>query len=218
MRAGDQLRSGAGGPPACVATRAAIALAAVVTWGTSGCFVVLDHELPLDGTGEHIATRDDFAGFLSWPSAVVAETAAAAPHEASVRTIYVNQAPPDEAEAFPVGTIVVKTGAGGEATGESGAEVHAMVKRGNGFNAEGARGWEWFELSALEGNDDAPLIVWRGANPPEGESYGCTGDDCGDAEALTCNTCHAGSVANDFVNSAALTLGDVDASLLGGRQ
>jgi hypothetical protein len=177
--------------------------------------VILDHELPLDGDGEHVATREDFAGFPSWPSAVSATTAADAPHEASVRTIYVNQAPPDDADVFPVGTIIVKTGAGGEATGEGGNEVHAMVKRGNGFNADGARGWEWFELSAPDSADEAPLIIWRGANPPEGHSYGCTGD-CGDAEALTCNTCHADSVSNDFVNSPALTLGNVDASLLGG--
>lgn len=195
------------------------ALVLTLVVASSGCFVVLDHELPLDGNGEFVARRDDFAGFSAWPSAVVAETAAQAPHEASVRTVHLNQAPADDAEVFPVGTIIVKTGAGGEATGESGTDVHAMVKRGNGFNADGARGWEWFELSVDDGDDaddEAPLIVWRGADPPEGHSYGCTGDDCGDAEALTCNTCHAESVANDFVNSPALTLGDVDASLLGG--
>ena len=67
-------------------------------------------------------------------------------------------------------------------------------------------------------NTDTPLPpdTPAGENPPEGHSYGCTGDDCDDAEALTCNTCHAASVSNDFVNSPALTLGDVDASLLGG--
>lgn len=182
-----------------------------------GCFVILDHELPVDGTGEFVARREAFAGFLSWPAAVVAETPAGPPHEASVRTVFLNQPPPDEAEAFPVGTIIVKTGAGGEATGEAGNEVHAMVKRGNGFNADGAKGWEWFELSVdvAAGDDSDPLIVWRGTNPPEGFAYGCTGGDCGDAEALTCNTCHQGSVGNDYVNAPALTLGDIAESLLG---
>lgn len=179
----------------------------------SGCFVMLDHELPGEPADEFVALPRDFANFKTWPSVVVGEDAAAAPHEASVRSVFVNFAPEDDALAFPVGTILVKTGAGGELTGTAGDELHAMVKRGGAFNRDGAVGWEWFELS---GSGDEMVVVWRGAEPPAGESYGCLpGQNCS-AAASSCNSCHAGSAGNDFVQSAALTLGDIDESLLGG--
>jgi hypothetical protein len=183
-----------------------------------GCFVMLDHDLDADDAAEFVATRDDFKGFLSWPHVDVASTPASPPHEASTRTAYLN-APPDEgATVFPVGTMIVKTGAGGEVTGEAGSEVHAMVKRGGGFNDDGARGWEWFEIRIPDtspSGDDDPILVWRGANPPEGESYGCPPGEVCDEEGLTCNACHEAAVGNDFVNSAAFALDDIDASLLG---
>jgi hypothetical protein len=179
----------------------------------SGCFVVLDHELPVDNT-EFVASRDDFADFQSWPSVVVGTQPGLAPHEVSERRVYLNFAPPDDATAFPPGTIIVKTGSGEEATGGVGDEIHAMVKRGAGFNADGALGWEWFEI-ALDNNGE-PLLVWRGAEPPAGENYGCpVGQVC--ETAASCNSCHADAGgANDSVNSPALQLGNIDASLLGG--
>lgn len=186
---------------------------AVPVASLAGCFVVLDHELPAGELEELVALPRDFEGYTNWPSVVVGEAPGSAPHDATVRRVYLNAAPPDDAATFPVGTIIVKTGAGGELTGEAGSEVHAMVKRGGAFNAGGAAGWEWFELRPV--GDDV-VIVWRGAEPPAGESYGCLpGQDC-DAASTTCNSCHAGSAGNDFVNSAALTLGHVDESLLGG--
>ena len=179
-----------------------------------GCFVMLDHEIDDDNAAEFVATQADFQGFLSWGNVDVGDAPAAAPHEASARTVYLN-APPDEGAAvFPVGTMIVKTGAGGEVTGEAGDEVHAMVKRGGAFNADGARGWEWFEIRIPDG-DDAPVLVWRGANPPEGESYSCPPGEACDESSLTCNGCHEGSVGNDFVNSQALALDNIAASLLG---
>jgi hypothetical protein len=192
---------------------------AFVVIGGGGCFVMLDHDVSDDDTVAIVARPADFADFTAWPHVAVGVAAAASPHDEPTRTVYLNAPPADDATTFPVGTIIVKTGAGGEATGEAGHGVHAMVKRGGGFNADGARGWEWFEISVdltTEQGDDDPILVWRGANPPEGESYGCpAGQVCAEG-GLTCNDCHAGSIGNDFVNSAALTLGDVDASLLGG--
>ena len=72
-----------------------------------------------------------------------------------------------------------------------------MVKRGGGYNAQGARGWEWFELAARP--DDSLAIVWRGINAPQGEDYG--GDPQGG-----CNDCHARAGRNDFVRSPGLRL------------
>lgn len=178
----------------------------------SGCFVILDHEMPAEPSTEFIARSDDFVGFQSWPSVEVGSSPAVAPHEAAVRRAYVNAMPSEEAETFPVGTMIVKTGAGGELTGEAGSEIHAMVKRGGGFNDAGARGWEWFELNVDDG-DEEPILVWRGTDAPAGESYGCApGAECGDE--ATCNGCHEGSIGNDFVNSRPLQLGNFDASLV----
>ena len=198
----------------------ALSLGALGGLGAAGCFVVLDHDLSGDDAVELVARPADFADFLSWPHVQVGDVAAVSPHDEPTRTVYLNAPPDDDATTFPIGTIIVKTGAGGEATGEPGNAVHAMVKRGGNFNLDGARGWEWFEISVDDvtspDGDDDPILVWRGANPPEGESYGCpAGQVCAEG-GLTCNDCHAGSIGNDFVNSPALTLGDVDASLLGG--
>lgn len=201
-----------------LAAAAALCTTLCTTLCTSSCFVVLDHELSPDDVAEVVARPADFADFLTWPHVEVGDVAAVAPHDEPARTVYLNAPPDDDATTFPVGTIIVKTGAGGEATGASGSGVHAMVKRGGGFNADGARGWEWFELNVdltTEQGDDDPLLVWRGANPPEGESYGCpAGQVCAEG-GLTCNDCHGGSVGNDYVNSRALTLGAIDTSLLG---
>jgi hypothetical protein len=70
-----------------------------------------------------------------------------------------------------------------------------MAKRGCGFNAAGARGWEWMELSETP---DGVTVVWRGLGPPAGEVYG--GDPAG------CNSCHAACSDNDSVCSSPLRL------------
>lgn len=76
-------------------------------------------------------------------------------------------------------------------------QLFAMVKRGGGYNAVGALGWEWFELA--ERKDGSVAIKWRGLSAPSGESYG--NDPHG-----TCNACHERAKANDFVKSPALAL------------
>jgi hypothetical protein len=73
--------------------------------------------------------------------------------------------------------------------------LFAMVKRGCGFNAGGAFGWEFMELTEHAGGAD---VLWRGVGPPAGETYG--GDPNG------CNSCHAGCSGNDSVCSSKLRL------------
>lgn len=72
----------------------------------------------------------------------------------------------------------------------------AMVKRSATFNAQGAKGWEWFELTE---DDDVVAIGWRGLGAPDGENYG--GDPAG-----SCNGCHQMAVRNDYVLSNVLQL------------
>lgn len=154
----------------------------------------LDHTPPPDGTGEvFIALQSDFAPFRTWPVETVPTTDTG--HIAGDRQVYLNANPPAGAESFPVGTILVKT-----IRWEGGEDIHAMAKRGGGFNEDGAVGWEWFELALAD--DGTPVIQWRGASPPEGEAYGSLPGDATDtADTVTgdCNACHAGAADNDFV-------------------
>jgi hypothetical protein len=144
-----------------------------------------------------VAMQVDFARYASWESFPV-DTGDTG-HPEGDRIVYVNARPEDGATAFPVGTILVKTIAW-----SGGLDVHAMVKRGGGFNPDGATGWEWFEL--VPADDGTPVIKWRGAEPPSGEIYqslpGST--DSGDAVTGDCNVCHAAAIANDFVHTVPL--------------
>ena len=81
-------------------------------------------------------------------------------------TIYINELPDPETQAFLVGTILFKLT---KVEGYDKPTIHAMVKRGSRFNPEGLLGWEYFELILDKKN--VPFILWRGANPPEGEAY-----------------------------------------------
>ncbi len=148
--------------------------------------------LPPTPGGVFVALERDFQGFRAWERAVLPGTGAQSiTHLAGRRTEYVNARPPGGAAAFPVGTILVKeieTGA------PAGHQLFAMVKRGGGFNARGARGWEWFELRARR--DGSVGIVWRGLNAPDGESYG--GDPMGG-----CNGCHETAMDHDYVKARA---------------
>ena len=98
------------------------------------------------------------------------------------------------ATTFPLGTIIVKQTDPGVVDPP---QIFAMVKRGGGFNATGARDWEWFELESYD--DGTVSIVWHGFGPPAGtEKYG--------GDGTVCNGCHAGAASNDYVWSSALTL------------
>ncbi len=157
----------------------------------------LDHDPIPGGAGDSfVAMQVDFAEFRSWASISVPEETG---HPEGAREVFLNAAPDAGAPAFPVGTVIVKTIA--TATGE---DIHAMVKRGGGYNAAGAVGWEWFELVVAD--DGTPVILWRGEVPPDGESYGqLPGQtaDTGGAEG-DCNVCHGAVSGNDYVHSVGL--------------
>jgi hypothetical protein len=144
-----------------------------------------------------VAFERDFAVFRDWDRV---ETGPANPqgitHVAGKRRVYVNARPAAGrgVSTFPVGTMLIKEILEGA---EEGHRIFAMVKRGGGYNAQGARGWEWFELAAR--GDGSLAIVWRGINAPQGEDYG--GDPQGG-----CNDCHGRAGKNDFVRSPGLRL------------
>ncbi|MDP2307429.1 MAG: hypothetical protein Q8P18_15490 [Pseudomonadota bacterium] len=161
----------------------------------------LDHT-PAPGAGESfVAMQADFSGYTSWDAVSIDAAgdgdSGLSGHPEGERTVYVNTLPPADAVTFPVGTVIVKS--------IGGADIHAMVKRGEGFNTDGAVGWEWFEL--VLATDGEPVIKWRGEAPPAGETYGSLpGEpvDSGDALTGDCNVCHAARSENDFVHAVSL--------------
>lgn len=159
-----------------------------------GC---LDHDLaPGDDTGAFVAMQSDFVGFTEWERTTVDPTDTGG-HGDSTKSVYLNAPPPEGSTAFPVGTILVKV-----TPTDDGRDVHAMAKRGGGYNADGASGWEWFDLVFAE--DGATLvIVWRGTEPPDGSGYGSASGDTASAIG-DCNTCHAAAWDNDYVYTVGL--------------
>lgn len=131
--------------------------------------------------GEFIAFERDFARFQRWPSTDLGVAMDESVHLSGGRVTYVNKRP--GSVVAPKGTIVVKISGVGTAT----RRVFAMAKRGGTYNADGAKGWEWFEL---EDGTETPKIVWRGLGAPDGETY------VGGSE---CNTCHSAGVETDYV-------------------
>lgn len=181
----------------------------------------LDHTLPEDfGDGTEpslfIALQSNFADYETWHRFDVITDPNTVPegldeiHAPAVRHVYINKLPAEGATSFPVGTIIVKDPSG--PTADS-VEIHAMVKRTHsGFNAQGAEGWQWFELSKNAAGD--VVIEWSGDAPPTGEGYGCLpGQPC-DLTLADCNNCHVSARGNDFVRTPALQLDQLSARSL----
>jgi hypothetical protein len=151
--------------------------------------------------GPFVAFPSDFSGFHSWPSTPgVGPDGAPQPPSGpdggvhvGPLTTYINQKPPAGSTSFPVGTIIVKEPDHGALTGR---QIFAMVKRGGGYDPDGAIGWEWFELRNVDASD--VTILWRGLGPPAGEAYGTSVE--------LCNDCHTGAQRNDFVWTEGLEL------------
>lgn len=141
-----------------------------------------------------IAFGSSFADYRTWPSFEIAVDAAPGnDHLVGSRRVFYNQLPPAGASTFPVGTIFLKESGDGPLPTR---HVFAMVKRGGGFNAGGAKDWEWFELvHDAAGN---VILTWRGEGPPNGDAYGA-GTTGG------CNSCHGGASRTDYVFSPELT-------------
>jgi hypothetical protein len=142
---------------------------------------------------EFVALLSDLAPFQKWTSFYVPEAQAMFNELGGPRTIYINQLPPKGANAFPVGTMIVKVIDNGMPGGQ---QVFAMAKRGACFNADGAIGWEWFGLDQTDG---VLSIQWRGVDPPPSAGYGPKG---------ACNSCHAALLVetNDYVQDSNLRL------------
>ncbi|HJL20414.1 MAG TPA: hypothetical protein RMH99_32405 [Sandaracinaceae bacterium LLY-WYZ-13_1] len=146
-------------------------------------------------TGPRIAGARDFAAFRSWrryhlPEDTLTEVGH---HSSPHRYVYVDRALPPEPAPIPLGTLIVKTTEDGP---PETWDVHAMVKRGDGYNWSGCDDWEFFNLS-LDA-DGAVSIRWRGR-----------GDDASayeDAEghARSCNSCHIHAREVDHVFSRRL--------------
>lgn len=161
----------------------------------SGCVLDFDTE----GRGEaevrepFIVFQRDFAPFRSWDVYVLPDTGLRSGHGSlSPSYMYVTGTRDTPFDApLPVGTIIVRTRELGPPEEWT---VHAMVKRGGGYNEEGAVGWEWFDLRLdAEGT---PIIVWRGEG--DASDPGTYGPDV-DGSPLGCNDCHARLPSNDFV-------------------
>ena len=175
------------------------AIACFASWTAAAFAGCLDHDVVGDGSTpptSFVALQRDFRGFMDWHAFPVSSEPIDG-HPLAPRTVYVNRLPSAGATELEVGTIVLKTL-------EEGAQtewlIHAMAKRGGGFNADGARGWEWFELALSETGE--PVIVWRGLGPPANHGYTIIGGQPDDMRTDgDCNGCHAAAIDTDYVHT-----------------
>jgi hypothetical protein len=163
----------------------------------TACVTSLPDEPLPDGAVREpfIALTRDFEGFETWESAEI-------PFEAfpgepdGPRTVYRNR--PPEGSAYPVGSILVKVVRPSDDPATW--AIFGMAKRGAGFNAQGAKNWEWFRLGLDEGH---VVITWRGESPPIGMGYALVPDG---GIAGACNTCHGLLPLHDFVIDEPFTI------------
>lgn len=159
--------------------------------------------------GCFVAYGAQFTAFRAWPSHHV-DGGDLGGHATGPRTEYLaplampeggsSDAAPSSATEFPQGTILVT-----ETEDPANHHVLAMVKRGCDFDPDGARGWEWFELSAGDIGGGKENILWRGTAPPAEKMY------------ADCNGCHATRCAgNDSVCSAIFALASPDSGVKDG--
>lgn len=139
--------------------------------------------------GPRIALARDFEDFRGWDAFRIPEASITDGHSSSPeRWVYIDRPAPPLGEEFPVGTILVKAS---EVGTPSAWEIHAMVKRGDGYNPEHG-GWEFFDL-ALDA-DERLAIAWRGTGDERAAYLDPT-----TGERRACNTCHGLVPERDFV-------------------
>ncbi len=151
-----------------------------------------------------VATEADFASYSAWTRFERGEQPVPPAHPDGSSVVFINHLPPHGATEFPVGTLIVRVTPG--ALPDPGTwEVHAMSKRGAGFNGGGAVGWEFFDLDLLPDGAGgySPRIEWRGVSPSQGNGY--VAPDGGGVE-LSCNHCHGALAENDSVLGPELDL------------
>lgn len=144
-----------------------------------------------------IAMQSDFADLFEWPRWQVPDIGSTHGHQRGEPSyIYVKGEIPEWGEPLALGTIIAKTVERGE-PGEW--EIHAMVKRGGGFNAGGCVEWEWFDLRLNENR--VPVVIWRGeGNEANPGGYGRRLD----GTPIGCNDCHAQVPHTDYTFARAL--------------
>ncbi len=145
-----------------------------------------------------LAMLDDLASYPKWRRFDRGVDRVPPTHD-GLTFIHVDPMPAPGATEFAVGTRIVRV----EQRDDAPWELHAMVKRGGGFNEAGAAGWEFFELT-LDGDGRASML-WRGLGPPSGDGYRAPEGGA----LLGCNHCHAAATWNDSVLSDPLQLADL---------
>jgi len=148
---------------------------------------------PVENANNQLPAFDNFCNWSSAP-ATNSEDASDGIHAPGPLTVYWNNSPPHGSSTFPIRTIIIKESQQADVTTRT---AFAMVKRGCGFNADGALNWEWFSLA--DNGDCTMSQLWRGAFAPAGETY--SNKPVGD-----CNGCHGMVVDNDYVWDSALQL------------
>jgi hypothetical protein len=144
-----------------------------------------------------IALQRDFADFRGWQKFYFGDGPLEG-HPAGPRYGYVKQVLQPGERAYPVGDIIVKTietqpspSPSPEPSGpvpEQAWDLFAMAKRGGGFNADGAKGWEFFTLRINAGG--VPVILARGidaSDVPGSSGHGYLGAN---GNIIRCNGCH----------------------------
>lgn len=162
--------------------------------------------MPSAPTDRHfIALGHDFEGFLDWPSIALDSDGQFAGHAAGSTQIHLRGIVPGVGIPFEKGTILVKATPGPTYPEW---EVHAMVKRGEGFNPQGALGWEWFNLVLDE--QGVPAISWRGVGTEfDPGTYAFQRDGSTQMAESYCSVCHQALIDDDYVFSRRF-LGQLD--------
>lgn len=156
---------------------------------------------PDASSASFIAVGRDFEGFLDWPSVAIESGGQPGGHTVGPARTYLRGRVPATDLPFDVGTILVKAT---PADSFEGWEVHAMVKRGGGYNADGAVGWEWFDL-ALDASG-VPSIAWRGPGTPSDPGVYASPDG---GAGMACGQCHGAVPFDDYVFER-IALGRID--------
>jgi hypothetical protein len=172
------------------------AIASIAACLAGGC---ADEAPTLPEGDTFIALSRDFDGFTEWNRFAVAGEAIPTDAAPGPAVVYARTLPPPGVARFPIGTILIKTIEPEDPTLWT---IHAMVKRSQTFNPEGAIGWEYFELALTP--DEEIVILWRGEGPPSGHGYGSVGEPT--TIPLVCNDCHAPAWTNDGVLTPVIRL------------
>lgn len=123
-----------------------------------------------------VALARDFQGFERWPCYDLGFSDTPG-HPSGNRTVCAFVPGPVVDGGFPIGTRMVKVI---ELAGSGGMRDYvAAVKRGGGFNPEGAREWEFFQLRVT---DAGVNILARGTAPVfgPGDPYASQNGSCND--------------------------------------